>query len=88
MPGDDRYDAKEMGKVIATLEAQNKVLAEMHDDIEKLFSMIHAMQMAETERCRQAKVVDTGHDWGREIVIALLGALAYFILDHFITGGK
>jgi hypothetical protein len=85
---DEEYSALEFGKVLAGMEAQNKVLAQMQSDIKQLFSMIGDIQQQEAERCKEARAEAKGHDWGREIVIALLGALAYFILDHFISGGK
>ncbi len=82
----DEYNALEFGKVLATLEGQNKVLAEMHEDIEKLFSMIHQMQQAETQRCRESKEKKSVSDWGREIIIAILGAVAYFVFDSLLHG--
>jgi hypothetical protein len=82
----DEYDALQFGKVLATLEAQNRVLAEMHEDIEKLFSMIHQMQQAESQRCRESKEKKSAGEWGREIIIAILGAVAYFVFDSLMHG--
>ena len=85
---DEEYNALEFGKVLARLDSQDRILSEVHLDIEKIFLMLHEMQQQEVRRCNETKGVNASHDWGREIVIALLGALAYFILDHFISGGK
>jgi hypothetical protein len=85
----DQINNFEFGKVIARLDAQDRILTEVHQDIEKIFSMLHVMQQQEANRCReQPKESMKPSDWGRELVVAILGAVAYFILDHFITGGK
>ena len=88
---DEEYSALEFGKVLATLQAQNVVLASMQADIKRLFSMFDELHQQENRRCKEAKAEKETmkpSDWGRELVVAILGAVAYFILDHFITGGK
>ena len=88
---DEEYSALEFGKVLATLDAQNRVLATMQADIKTIFSLIADMQRAEAKKCEKDKAAKENmkpSDWGRELVVAILGAVAYFILDHFISGGK
>ena len=36
----------------------------------------------------QGKPPSKGGEWGREIIAAILGAVAYFVFDFFIHGGK
>lgn len=83
---DDEYNALEFGKVIATLEAQNRVLAQMQSDIKRLFSMFDELHQQEMDRCKET--TSKGGEWGREIIAAILGAVAYFVFDFFIHGGK
>lgn len=83
----DQINNFEFGKVIATLAAQDKILSEVHADIEKIYSMLYVMQQQETRRTGETPGMKPS-DWGRELVVAILGAVAYFILDHFISGGK
>lgn len=83
----DQINNFEFGKVIARLDAQDRILSEVHSDIEKIFSMLYVMQQQETRRTSETPGMKPS-DWGRELVVAILGAVAYFILDHFISGGK
>ena len=69
--GNADYDPERFGKVIATLDAQNVVLSGMRTDIDRIFSMIYAMQI--DSRKGQG-------DWLKLLASAMLGAaMTYFL---------
>ena len=78
---EEKYSPLEFGKVLATLQAQNVVLASMQADIKQLFAMIGDIQQQEVERCRieTMKPVRADRDWLEILASALFGAVAYFI---------
>ncbi len=78
---EEKYSPLEFGKVLATLQAQNVVLANMQADIKKLFDMVGNIQQQEVERCRHEviKPARADRDWLEILASALFGAVAYFI---------
>lgn len=73
--GNNDYDPERFGRVLATLEAQNVVLAGLREDVNKIYGIIYKMQ------------TDKGNasfEWIKILASAVLGAVCYFIAQKFM----
>lgn len=69
------YDPERFGKVLATLEAQNNVLAGLREDVNKIYGIIYAMQQSKNS---------SSTDWIKLVATAILTAMTYFIAQKFM----
>src|SRR5258708_32727764 len=70
------YDPERFGKVLATLEAQNAVLAGLREDVNKIYGIIYTMQNEKRS---------IHNDWVKLFASAIAGAVAYFVAQKFMT---
>jgi hypothetical protein len=76
------YDPEKFGAVLATLQAQTETLTQMRADITRLFMLVDAIKSDQAIHRRRSE--SSKPDWLELIVGSVLGAVAYFILAHFI----
>lgn len=70
------YDPERFGKVLATLEAQNTVLAGLREDVNKIYGIIYTMQQSKNS---------SSADWVKLVATAILTAMTYFIAQKFMA---
>lgn len=79
----NQFDPQAFGGVLARLDAQDRQLRRLEQDLSNLSGKIDSLikQGFETKKFRDKKP-----DWAELLVGAILGAVAYFIGAKFIGG--
>lgn len=79
------FDAQEFGKVLARLDAQDRALGDLKQELHELTDNVNKLLRV---TCADPRETKTKRDWLEILSSAIFGAVAYFIFDHLIGGGK